>query len=118
MQQLAISKEGLEKKIAELESHLKWLREPERHQTRRFVYEMAHEIERDCYTMAILMGACARVVPGRSKLLPKIVRNDDVFQLASQIQLNLSEVFDFVRPQVDVERAKRYWQDIAEWRGL
>ncbi len=120
MQQLEISSNGLERKIEELEEHLAWLRQEPQRETRRFVYERATAIENQSYKMVILMAQASQELKltGRGSKKPKIVRNEDIFELSASIEGDLKAVLDFICPRVDVERARNYWEGITSWSKL
>ncbi|MEK6893643.1 MAG: hypothetical protein AABX07_05585 [Nanoarchaeota archaeon] len=117
MQQLGISPEGLERKIEELEKHLTWLRQEPQRQTRRLVYEHATAIENRGYKMVILMAQASQELKltGKNSKKPKIIKNEDVFNLSALIEADLKAVFDFICPKIDVEKARNYWNEVVEW---
>ncbi|MEK6888656.1 MAG: hypothetical protein AABW80_00955 [Nanoarchaeota archaeon] len=123
--QLQISPQGLEEKIRELEERIRFLRQSPQRETRHFVSRKAREIERNCYTMVSLMGIETSLLRStqvnhemtkREARVPKVIVNTDVFRLAQSINRDLTDVFDFVCPQIDIERAKNYWQEMLAWR--
>jgi len=55
----------------------------------------------------------------RQKLKPKVIENAaDVYAVAMEIGDATRRIFDFVRPRVDIARARNYWQEVDAWGNL
>ncbi|MDP3881307.1 MAG: hypothetical protein Q8Q31_00315 [Nanoarchaeota archaeon] len=116
IEQLKISPEGLEEKIDELKSRIDWLRQPQQRETRRLVYENCHVIEDKSRQMVILMNSTVKGYTHlKKRKLPKVIVSPDVFGIASEVQSRLVKVLDHICPNINVEEARNYWQEVAAW---
>jgi hypothetical protein len=114
IKQLNISPSGLEKKIQELDKvkrALEKLLEPD------FVSKRAHTIERLGVNIVEKMdGAIIDFSKIKhSKKEAKIIVNPDIVLLGDELYGNLQEIFDYVVPKIDLDRARNYWNEIASW---
>lgn len=128
VKQLKISEEGLENKIVELEEHIRWLRQPPQRSTRRFVYETSRKLENLSYKAVQLMNfqrtgiEIVRQSHEKEKRLTrkerrksKIIIDTNIWNIVNEIDQHTREVFDFICPKIDIERARRYWKEIDAW---
>jgi len=126
VKQLGISQAGLERKLEELNEHIERLK---RNPDRRLVSTLAHQIESQCLGISALMrdrieresisAAQIEQLSKRQKLKPKVIENAaDVYAVAMEIGDATRRIFDFVRPRVDIARARNYWQEVDAWGNL
>jgi hypothetical protein len=51
------------------------------------------------------------------KKMPKVIFNPDISKGIADIAEKTREVFDFICPKIDVQRARGYWQEVANWEN-
>jgi len=119
LKQINISQNGLEEKIAESKRNIfaRFRATPEQKAKRTFVSDKAKLIEADVSKVVSLMGHARQCAQTRKKQ-PTLIINPDIWNLAETIYSNLHEVMEFIRPQVNVEQARRYWDEVDAWEKL
>lgn len=126
VKQLRISPQGLENRLGELEQHLAELRAlPWESKKRDLVSRHAHIMETRYRQVVEMTCKAAREKDRETKkatrkvrMKPKFIVQQNVILQMGRIRASLQAVLSYICPKIDLEQARRYWQEVDAWEKM